>query len=131
MNDAAILALTRELDAAKKNVARLEAELRNEHKDIESFEYALERLSSSGVNPSIETEAPAPAKSGTRLIDKVLEEVKASDGTNARTIAEKLTARGRPTSENTVSSLLSKCRKAGDVKREPDGLFYFDPYGGL
>jgi chromosome segregation ATPase len=123
MDNPAIIALKREMDAANEKVAALTAELRDLKVSVKSYESAIEQLGGA-VHETPNRIAPRASRAGERLEDRILAEIQAANGTNARLLATKLTDEGRRTGETTVSSLISRLKKDGKIVRRDDGLFY-------
>lgn len=123
MDNPAIIALKREMEAANEKVAALTTELRDLKLSVKSYESAIQQLGGA-IQETPNRSAPRASRAGERLEDRILAEIQVADGTNARLLAVKLTEEGRPTRETTVSSLISRLKKDGKIVRRENGMVY-------
>lgn len=134
MENPAIITLRRELENEQARVSSLTAQIGDAKANIAAYESAIAQLQNERavVVPAAEPATPLRTSTpGERVIDLVFAEIQNANGISTAAITENLTNGGRPTDRKTVSSLVSKLRKQGKVKRHDNGLFYEDEFHGL
>ena len=109
----AIEVLARERDAAAADAERLSAQVRELRTKIRALEDAIRRL-----QPEEGEEMAAPTGGAGTLNERVVEHLRFDgEGETPQSIADAITAEGRDTSNTTVSSILSRLRKAGKAEK--------------
>lgn len=116
MNNPAIMVLTHERDQTAAEIERLSDDLKEARAKLRSLDEAIATL----------TGQPAPERgrgTGPTLNEQVSEVLQEKPGKTPAEIADILTANGRETSNTTISSILSRMRKEGEVENR-DGRWF-------